>query len=292
MSALFGSDFLAALQTLRIEARRVPPAGRHGEHHAREAGTGIEFRDYRSYAPGDDLRRVDWNLYRRFHRLFIRLLDEVRDLPSHLLIDMSDSVWFGRRECADAGRRAAAVMAAISLNQLDCVSIHPFGAKLGEPLMRVEGKASLPRLLAFLEALQPMGGTDLVSSLDTFARQPRRSGLAVVISDFYDPAGLSAVEASLRNLRHRLVLVRVLRPSDRDPDLAGEMRLRDCESDARLDVAVTDRVRRRYRQRYEAFEAGLKVMAARLACPLLEIDVARPVLSQFAPLFHDGVFRP
>jgi uncharacterized protein (DUF58 family) len=292
MTALFESGFIAALQTLRIEARRVPPRGRHGEHHAREAGTGIEFRDYRAYAPGDDPRRVDWNLYRRFNRLFIRLLDEVRDLPLHLLLDMSDSIWFGEGECADAVRRTAAILAAISLNQLDRVSFHPMGSRPVEPLENLEGKGTLPRALAFLEELGPQGATDLAGSLREFARKPRRSALAVIVSDFYDPAGLAVVEKGLRSLRHRVVLVRIVRPQDRDPDLSGEVRLKDCESEARVDVAVTDRVRARYRERYQAFESELAGLAARLASPLIEIDVSRPVLPQFSVLFPDGVFRP
>jgi len=292
MSNLFDPDLLAALQTLRVEARRVPPLGRHGEHHAREAGTGIEFRDYRSYTPGDDPRRVDWNVYRRSHRLFIRLLDEVRDLPCHLLVDMSDSLWFGDHECADAARRASAILAAICLNQLDRVSVHPLGVRRSASLEKIEGKTALPRVLRFLEEMKPLGATDLRSSLDAFARRPRRSGLAVLISDFYDPAGLGAVEQALRALRHRRVLVRIVRPQDRSPDISGEVRLRDCESAVRLDVAVTERVRARYEEKYAAFEAELLDMAARLRCPLIEIDISQPVLPQFVALFPAGVFRP
>lgn len=291
MSELFPPDFVAALGHLRIEARQVPRGGRHAEHHARQAGSGIEFRDYRQYTPGDDFRRVDWNLYRRFERVFLRLLDEVRDLPLHLLLDLSDSMWLESPPRADAARRAAAIMAAVSLNQLDAVALHPFGARLGAPLSLVRGKRSLHRVLAHLEAATPLGRTDLHTSLEAFARLPHRPALAVVISDFFDERGLGAVCEALGALRHRLVLIRVTRPSDREPDLDGELRLADCETDLTLDVSVSERVRERYRESYRAFDEGLRAFAARRGAGLLELDADRPPLPQFDVLFPDGVFR-
>jgi len=291
MSELFPSDFLAALQHLRIEARQVPRGGRHAEHHAREAGSGIEFRDYRPYAPGDDFRRVDWNLYRRFDRVFLRLLDEVRDLPLHVLLDVSDSMWLESPRRADAARRAAAIVAAISLNQLDAVAIHPFGDRLGPSLNPVQGKRSLHRVLHFLEALAPMGRTNVGGSLGAFGRLPHRRALAVVISDFFDERGLESIRRAVDAFRHRIVLIRLFRKSDREPRLQGEFRLADCETDQTLDVSISERVMTRYRRTYAAFDEGLKTIAANRGAELLELDTDEDLLPQFGALFPDGVFR-
>lgn len=291
MSALFSEDFVAALTSLRIEARRVPRGGRHAEHHAREPGSGIEFRDYRAYTPGDDVRLVDWRLYRRFERLFLRLLDEVRDLPCYVLLDTSDSMWLDDARRATAARRVAAVLAAVSLNQLDAVSIHPFGADLGASSGTVEGKRGLHRVLGFLEALEPAGRTDIRTSLEKFGRLPQRHGLVVVVSDFFDDAGLDAVWQAVRALRHRVALVRLVAASDRDPTIDGELRLEDCETGSTVDVTVTDRVLARYRAAVAEFEQGIEQLAARRGATLLEVDVDQPVLPQFAGLFPDGVLR-
>ena len=156
----------------------------------------------------------------------------------------------------------------------------------------VEGRKSLPRVLHFLEECRPLGTTNIGRALHDFTRAPHREGLVVLISDFYDPAGVPAVETALKGLRHRLALVRIVRPEDREPSLQGEIRLLDVETGDHLDVAVDERVRRRYRERYEAFEESLRGMAARLHVPLLEVDVHRPLLPQFGPLFPEGVFRP
>jgi uncharacterized protein (DUF58 family) len=292
MSELFPAEFLAALDSLRIEARRVPPGGRHGEHHAREAGAGIEFRDYRAYSPGDDFRRIDWNLYQRFRRVYLRLLDELRDLPLYVLLDLSDSMWLEDPPRADAARRAAALMAAVSLGQLDRVAIHPFGAVLGAPLPPTSGKRHLPRVLAFLQDLGRQGRTDFARSLGDFARLPHRRGLVVVISDFFDEGGLDAVTGAMGVLRHRLLLVRVVNSRDRNPPESGELRLVDCESGATVDVTVSERVRNRYLEQLEAFDAGLARFAAGRNAELVEVDAEEPVLPRFHAVFRGGVFRP
>ena len=141
MTRLFTDDFLHAIERLRIVARQVPLGGRHAEHRSRDLGSGIEFRDFRSYVPGDDLRRVDWNLYRRSGRVFLRLFEAPEDLHVYLLPDVSDSMFFETPPRADAARQMAAVLAAVALNQHDRVGIFPFGADLVTPLAPTSGRA-------------------------------------------------------------------------------------------------------------------------------------------------------
>ena len=164
------------------------------------------FRDYRPYVAGDDMRRVDWNLYRRSGRLFTRLCEEMQDLPVYVLMDMSDSMFFENPPRADAARQAAAAFAAMALNQHDRVSLWPFGQHLGRPLPAASGKNALGRLLAGIEALTPAGTTDMVASLQRFGHWRLRQGLAVIVSDFFDPQGLDRVLDALLLLRHRFAI--------------------------------------------------------------------------------------
>ena len=90
---LFDSKFLDSLKNLRLIARRVPAGGRFAEQRSSDLGHGLEFRDFRPYAPGDDLRAVDWNIYRRLGRVFIRLFEELEDLPLYLMPDISGSAF-------------------------------------------------------------------------------------------------------------------------------------------------------------------------------------------------------
>ncbi len=289
MATLFNDSFVNAIRSLRMIARQVPGGGRHAEHRSRDLGAGMEFRDFRPYVPGDDLRRVDWNIFRRSGRLFLRLFEETENLPVYLLVDVSDSMFFEAPPRADAARQMAAVLAAVSLNQLDRVTIHPFGADLGEPLSVSSGKQGLPRVLRYLERLGPAGPTNVVRSLRRFGAMRLRSGLAVVISDFFDPHGAAAVTAAMRSLRHRPALIQVARESDADPSLAGELRLIDCESGAGVDVTITSGEMESYRRAYRAFCFELGSFAARRRAVYFRLDSDKPVLGQLGGLFVDGV---
>jgi uncharacterized protein (DUF58 family) len=290
MGTLFTDEFVRSVARLRIVARQVPGGGRHAEHRSRDLGSGMEFRDFRSYVPGDDVRRVDWSLYRRSGRLFVRLFEEPEDLPVHILLDVSDSMFFEAPPRADAARQMAAVMVAVSLNQLDRVGVYPFGGDLVQPLGPISGKHSLRRGLEYLERLQPAGPTNLVRAINRLAALQLRAGLAVVISDFFDPGGADAVASALRSLRHRLMLVQVVRETDASPSLLGDLRLLDCETAAGVDITVTSVGLERYRRAYRAFCERLSSFTVQRRAAHLQLDADRPVLAQLGGLFVDGTF--
>jgi len=289
MGMLFSAEFLRRIRRLRIVARQVPAGGRHAEHRSRDLGGGMEFRDFRSYVPGDDIRRVDWNLYRRGGHLFLRLFEEPENLPVYILLDLSDSMFFEAPPRADAARQMAAALTAVSLNQLDRIAIYPFGVDLVDPLAPLSGKHRLYRALDYLEHLQSAGPTDLPRALRRFAAMRMRSGLAVVISDFFDPRGTGQVIAAMKSLRHRLLLVQVVRRTDESPSLGGELRLVDCESAATVDVAVTPANLQRYREAYRKHCDELLAFAARRRSAHLRLDADRPVLEQLSGLFPEGI---
>jgi uncharacterized protein (DUF58 family) len=291
MTDLFNDAFIHAISLLRIRSRRVPPGGRHGEHRSLVAGSGMEFRDFRSYVPGDDIRRVDWNLYRRSGRLFLRLFEELMDLPVYVLLDTSDSMFFEEPPRADAARQMAAVMAGVSLNQLDRTGIYPFGRDLSAPFPVTSDKAAFQRLLRYLEALGPAGETDLGRAMQRFAASPLRSGLVVLISDFFDPRGVDHVIESLCALRHRLLLVQVARASDASPGVEGEVRLVDCESGGSLELTVDPGALLRYQEAYRSFQEALLRFAARRRAFHVRLDADRPVIEQLHGLFRNGVFE-
>ena len=112
---LFDPEFLAAVSRFRILAQRVARGGVHAEQRSRQMGAGMGFRDYRGYAPGDDLRAIDWNIYRRLGRVFLRLFEEFEDLPVYLAPDVSGSMWQGENPRAHAGLRATFALALAAL---------------------------------------------------------------------------------------------------------------------------------------------------------------------------------
>lgn len=286
---LVDARFLESLEHLRIVARRVAPRGRFAEHRSRDSGSGIEFKDYRPYVAGDDLRAIDWNIYRRLGRLFVRQFEELEDLPLYLLPDVSRSAWIETPPRAHASLRASLALAAISLGQHDRVGVFPFDADLRVLARPQAGKNRVYSLAERLAEVGPGGGTDLARSLQTFGGLRLREGLVCVVSDFFDPAGVDAVIDALRRVRHRLLLVQVTRASDRDPTLRGDLRLVDCETRAESDVSVTPAVLERYRAAYDRFEERLGGFARERECGFVRLDADREVVPQLASLFEAGV---
>jgi len=290
MKRLFSDEFIQAANYLRIVARQVPTGGRHAEQRSRDLGSGLEFRDFRAYVPGDDLRRVDWNIYRRSGRLFLRLFEEPEDLPIYLLVDVSDSMFFETPPRAEQACRMAGLLALIGLGQLDRVTIYAVGAELGPAFRPSAGPRGRHAALEYLESLRPAGLTNLPTVLRRFSRLPLRRGLAVLISDFFDPQGPVAVTEALRRVPHRLLLVQLIRDDDEEPALAGELTLVDCESNAEVEVAATPATLERYRAAYREFCTHLLRFAASCQAAHLRLSATRPILAQMAALFPDQTF--
>lgn len=288
---LCDARFLAALERLRIVARSVAPRGRFAEQRSRDRGPGLEFKDHRAYAAGDDLRTVDWNVYRRLGKMFLRLFEELEDLPLYLLVDVSASGWFEQPPRARAGLRAALALAAISLGQHDPVGVFPFSRGLRTLVRPTAGKNRVLGLAQRLSELEPEGETDLARSLTDFSALRLREGLVVVLSDFFDPAGLEAATEALGRLRHRLLLVRLKRAGDAEPELRGDLRLVDCESGASADVSIDEAALARYRAAYSRFEEGLAAFALARGAGMLVLDADADVVPQLERLFAGGGYR-
>ncbi|MEM8710024.1 MAG: DUF58 domain-containing protein [Planctomycetota bacterium] len=286
---LYSPEFLAAAQRLRLVARRVAPRGRFAEQRSKSKGSGLEFQDYRPYTHGDDMRAIDWTVYRRLGRVFVRLFEEQEDLPLYLLPDVSGSLWLEPTPRVIAGLQATLALAAVSLGQHDTVGIFPFADDLTVLQRSTSGKGRLASLAQRLQSVQPGGRTDLRTSLKRLGGLRLREGLVVVVSDFFDEGGLDAIAEALGSVRHRLLLVQLVRATDREPRaLVGDLRLVDCETDEAHDVSVTPQVIQRYQAAYDRFAEGLADIARRRQAGLLALDVESDVIPQIARLFENG----
>ncbi len=285
---LFDAQFLESLKHLRLVAKRVPAGGRFAEQRSRDMGHGLEFRDFRPYSAGDDLRAVDWNIYRRLGRVFLRLFEELEDLPLYLLPDVSRSSYLEDEPRVRAGLRAALALTAISLGQHDTVGVFPFSDDLSVLIRPQSGKGRLMTYARRMAELEPGGATDIARSLKRFEGLRLRPGLCVIISDLFDPAGIDAVVEAMKRTRHRLLIVQLVKKADRDPDVQGDLRLRDCESGEVEDVSVTKHVLDSYRAAYDRFETTLTEFARRRNAGLLRLDTDESVVPQLATLFETG----
>lgn len=285
---IFDPAFLASLSHLRIVARRVPRDGRFAEQRSHDLGHGTDFRDFRPYAAGDDFRSIDWNIYQRLGRVFLRLYEELEDLPLYLMPDISRSLFLESPPRAVAGLRTTLALASISLNHHDSTGLFPFSNDC-EILARPQsGRGKVMLFADRLARLQPGGQTDLRAAIKRFNSYGLRSGLLVVVSDFFDPAGVEAVIAALKQVRHKLLLVQLHRRSDAEPDVRGDVRLIDCESREGEDVSVTPTLLKHYRRVYAQFQARIAGFAKKRNAGLLRIDVDEEIVPQLAGVFEGG----
>lgn len=292
---LFDPAFLEAAQRLRLVARRVAPRGRFADQRSRDRGAGLEFQDYRPYVAGDDLRAIDWTVYRRLGRVFLRLFEEHEDLPLYLLPDVSGSAWVEDPPRAVAGLRACLALAAVSLGQHDTVGVFPFSNDLEVLQQPTSGKGRLMQLAARMstiaEPAAERGATDLRQAMKRFRALGLREGLVVIASDFFDPGGLDAIKDALRGLRHQVLLIQLVRAGDRDPLAAhgpGDLRFVDAETGEARDVSLTADVLARYQARYDEFSSGLASIARGRGAGLLALDADADVVPQIASLFENG----
>ena len=252
--ALFDSEFVKKLEYLSLVSRRVFRGQLLAQRRTMQLGGGIEFADHRDYTPGDDFRYLDWNVFARHGELLLKRFQEEQDLHVYFFLDCSRSMTFGEPPKFDFARQVCAALAYIALADLDRVSVIAFaGDIVGEfPLTR--GKERVLMLLRFLEALECTGEvTDLARVATGFVHRGQRTGLTIVISDFYDPAGYQRGIDLLRHRKYEPHLIQVHDRREADPQLLGDMELQDVETDARRKVTVTERNLRQYRRIYTDF---------------------------------------
>src|SRR5580693_4948574 len=186
---LLDPQFLARLEQLELVSRKIFHGRMKGERRSKRKGQSVEFADYRNYVIGDDLRFLDWNLYARLDRLFLRLYMEEEDLHFYVLLDNSLSMDFGSPTKLHYAKQIAAALGFIGLVNLDRVVVEAFNDRLTQSLPAIRGRRSMWRLLDFLDKLQPAGASDLKRALRTFSLKSTGKGIVVVLGDFMDKGG-------------------------------------------------------------------------------------------------------
>jgi uncharacterized protein (DUF58 family) len=259
MAALFDSDFLKKLEYLSLISRRVFRGQILAQRRTMQLGGGIEFADHREYTPGDDFRYLDWNLYARHDELLLKRFQEEEDLHVYLLLDCSRSMAFGGPPKFDFARQVTAALGYIALADLDRIAVVAFANDILADFPLARGKGRILSLLRFLEELEPAGSlTDLARVATGFVHRNQRRGLAVVVSDLYDPAGF---ERGLDILRHRRYEPHVVQMYDRreaEPDLLGDVELYDVETQSMQKVTVTERNLRQYKRIFADFQQSIQ----------------------------------
>ena len=249
---LFDSDFMQKLEYLTLISRKLFRGRARGEHQVYRKGSSLEFHDYRSYQPGDDFRYIDWSIYSRLDKLFVKLFAAEEDLTVHILLDTSASMGFGTPSKIDYSKKVAAALSYIALLNLDRVGATAFTSETGPTLPQFR-RRGVHSIFKFYEELSANGGTRFNEVMKSFAAQAGRPGLAIVLSDLLDPEGYKEGLRSLIYSKFDIMLIHVLSEEEIDPGLRGSYELTDAETGRGVRVSVERPIVEAYQKRLKEY---------------------------------------
>lgn len=270
------SAFLGELEGLRMMSRKVFRGQMRGERRSRNKGQSVEFVDFRPYMKGDDLRRIDWNLYGRLERFYIKLFEEEEDLRLYILLDQSASMDYGVPNKFDHARKLAAALSYIVLANLETVSVSVFSGGYRVVSTPTRGKGKIHPIIRGLNGIVAEGASQLGAAAASFAASTRKSGIVCVISDFLTAEGIDSI-APLLGTGHQIELIQVLSPEEANPQLTGDLELVDMETGETEEVSMGLHVMRRYHQRLDALQAELRSFALRSGGDFFACNTGQPL---------------
>jgi uncharacterized protein (DUF58 family) len=243
---------LARLERMELVSRKVFRGRLKGERRSRRKGQSVEFADFRNYVPGDDLRFVDWNLYARLDKLYLKLFLEEEDLHVYFLVDGSPSMDFGEPTKFFAAKQVAAALGFVGMCRGDRVKIEFLGkTNKTSPLLR--GRSQLWRMKDFVDSVEPNEVFDLTDSIKRFCLRNSGRGIVVLLSDLMDKSGYESALRLLVGQQMDVFVLHILSPEEMDPELAGDLKLVDCEDEDEAEISVSNAVIKRYKATLAAF---------------------------------------
>lgn len=276
-SPLLPPGLLAQLERLELVSRKVFRGRMKGERKSRRKGQSVEFADFRNYVAGDDLRFIDWNLYARLDKLFLKLFLEEEDLHFYALIDASASMDFGEPTKLEYAKQLAASLGFIGLCRADRVKVESLGTKHSKPGPVLRGRQSLWRLVEHLETIQPGENISLAEGVKNFCLRNSGKGILVLITDLMDKQGFEPALRFLVAQQMDVYVIHVLSPEELNPEVKGDLKLIDCEDNDIAEITVSRPLLDRYQRTLAAFLDSARDFCTRRGMNYLMASTQTPV---------------
>lgn len=275
---LLDPSFARELEALRRKLSVRARSGGGGDHLARRRGGHAEFMEHRPYAPGDDLRRIDWLAFARTGEPVFKLFRTEEDVVVRVVVDGSASLAHGDPTKLETGKKIAAAIAYMALassERAQVVAVSDSVDRMAEP---TRGRSALTKVLRELDAIQAQHGTDLTKSIDSVLLRARRPGMLVIISDFLDSGPFDAAITRAASAGHDLGLVQVLATDEISPSYDGDFALEDAETGETVDVTVDDAAVKAYADRLNGLFSALRTIAKRARAPYVRTTNHEPTI--------------
>lgn len=257
-NGIFEPEFLKRLERLSLNMEKLIAAGSGGLRKSRAKGSSVEFSDFREYSYGDDLRRVDWNAYGRFEKLYVKLFMEEREAMVNIFLDCSKSMDFGTPKKSIMGIQLAAAIGFLALNNMDrlCINLLKDDTMVSSNVLGGRGQFDI--CAGILDNIQFEGTTNMDKAIKLKRLGGR--GLSLIISDFFTQGSIEDLMKYLMFYKQDIVLLHILSPQELNPELQGQVRLKDSETGEMVDVDLTSSIYDKYKQTLNNFKFSLKEM--------------------------------
>lgn len=274
---LLDAAFVRELEVLRRRLEIRARSGGSGEHIAKRRGGSAEFHEHRAYAPGDDMRRIDWAAYARSGEPVLKLFRAEEDIVARIVCDASASLNFGEPLKIDAARRLAAAIGYMTLARSERAQVFVAGEGITKEGAALRGRGGLSSLLKTLDAIAPSGGTDLAKAVDAVVQRSYRPGLLVTISDFFDSGPVMTALGRAAQAGHDVALVQVAAPEEVEPSFEGDWALEDAETGALVEVTMDAAAIEAYVLRFAGLCEELRTWARRHRATYVRVRTDEPL---------------
>ena len=297
-SAYLNDEFFSRLETLALNLRADLNGYFGGKHFVRSYGQTVEFADYREYQLGDDIRRIDWNLFSRFEKYFIRLFTDERQMDVQIFLDCSASMGKENRTKAEYAVSVAAALGFLSVHNMDKVSFKLIKEDAVEdPFGTIIGKNSFFRAISLLENLNFSDDADISQAVSSCANTGSNNGLSVIISDFLTRKDWKKAVDYLTNKKRQVLAIQLLSPEEEEPTYSGRVSLIDVESGDLADprnmkLRITRSLQLAYQEALKDMKADIKSFCASRGADFISVTTDKPVERMlFGELLKAGIME-
>lgn len=269
---IFTSDFLTKLETMAVHITSSMNFGASGNRKSSAKGMSVEFSDFREYAPSDDYRRIDWNAYGRFKKLYVKLFMEEKEASIRIILDNSKSMDYGDKDIM--ALRLAGTFSYLALNNLDKVMVTPMHS-LEENKYLGKGKNAFGHYIRYLSDLDFDGD---FTRFDKIKRMNINSkGVSVIISDFFMEEEIDEILKYLAYKKQQVILLHVLSEEELNPTLDGRLKLVDSESGVEKNLVLNPALLKKYKESLDSYCNNLKAKALKYGANYIMINASDPI---------------
>ncbi len=251
-------NYLAKLDNANITVNGIIDNFYIGNRKSNKKGNSLEFSDFKEYLPGDDVRRIDWNSYARTDKIYVKRFDEERQANINIFIDSSASMDYGEENKGYYAKLLAASLVYVALKSSDSVNIFVCGQQLEKNKLNIKGKNSFAETVEFLDKINFEGSTNLSKSIIQTKQIKINRGISFIISDFYSEDGFEEGFKALSYRKQKLSVLHIISPQELNPELNGNIRLVDSETNQMQEVSLDELVVEKYKKQLESFSNAIK----------------------------------